>query len=216
MPDKCKVGLVSQTIWVLNILHGRLRFQLPQELPTLKEWVESFKHQIHRKTARSSTLIPRNCQTMVTKSSSSANSFSTERTESLLTNTVSLISRRSLESGTYLFPRNAATSNIPSPPKWYITLFLFKQNSWKRCCLGESHASSTKKTSGLWCQASSERPSLGFRETLWRIGSVLLFLDVSSWNQKQKVKCLRKVQMEWFDGLSKWFLDLNLMKCAKW
>lgn len=213
MPDKCKKTCFPNNLsaehftWKASISTSSV-CQLSRN-----EWNE--KHQIHRTAL--STLIPRNCQTMVTKSSSSANSFSTERTESLLTNTVSLISRmRSLESGTYLFPRDAAISNICSPPKWYITLVLFKQNSWKCCCLCESHASSTKKTSGLWCQASSERPSLGFRETLWRIGSVLVFLDVSSWNQKQKVKCLRKIQMEWFDGLSKWFLDLNLMKCAKW
>lgn len=181
MPDKCKKTCFPNN---LSAEHFTWKASIStSSVCQLSRNESNEKHQIHRihRTALS-TLIPRNCQTMVTKSSSSANSFSTERTESLLTNTVSLISRRSLESGTYLFPRNAAISNIPSPPKWYITLFLFKQNSWKCCCLGESHASSTKKTSGLWCQASSERPSLGFRETLWRIRSVLVFLLVSSWN----------------------------------
>ena len=119
---------------MLNILDGRLRFQLPQVSCQNSQGMSASC--IHW-TALSSTLIPRNCQTMVTKSSSSANSFSTERTESLLTNTVSLIRARSLERRNiskkcyyfkYLFPTRMMYT--------IIILFLFKQNSWKYCFLG--------------------------------------------------------------------------------
>lgn len=94
MPDKCKKTCFPNN---LSAEHFTWKASIStSSVCQLSRNESNEKHQIHRihRTALS-TLIPRNCQTMVTKSSSSANSFSTERTESLLTNTVSLISRKS-------------------------------------------------------------------------------------------------------------------------